>query len=334
MRRTAAKFIFKLVGTIVATVALGGLLLLLFHRASPPFLPPLPNPNGYEDLLQAAAMATKGPTDHEVTDREELRDLVKKNREALERVRLGLSRECRVPLEYSREYRSKHFSTDLMPLRRLQAALTQEGRLADMEGNGEALWSYLNIISLGEELSRGGLVIDHLFAWSVEELGLLELRRLEPTFTDARGKEVASALERVLERKEPFEEVLARERAFQRLYRLDERIKEEALCLWCFHETVEMSRHETLVWLKHSEARKALLLADIAIHLHKQTKGRLPLTLTELVPGYLHSVPLDPFTGSPLIYELTPDGYSLAIAGPKGKKDGGISPVWPAFAGN
>jgi hypothetical protein len=62
---------------------------------------PLPNPNGYDDFVGAGAML-KGDVPDEMTGTlEECRKFVTANREALDRGHLGLTRECRVPTQYS-----------------------------------------------------------------------------------------------------------------------------------------------------------------------------------------------------------------------------------------
>jgi len=44
-------------------------------------------------------------------------------------------------------------------------------------------------------------------------------------------------------------------------------------------------------------------------------KGRYPLDLADLVPAYLESVPVDPFTKRQYDYELTKDGFTLTCLG-------------------
>ena len=43
--------------------------------------------------------------------------------------------------------------------------------------------------------------------------------------------------------------------------------------------------------------------------------GRLPDTLSELVPAYLTVVPLDPFDGQPVRYKKLPVGYVVYCLG-------------------
>ncbi len=89
------------------------------------------------------------------------------------------------------------------------------------------------------------------------------------------------------------------------------------------------------------EAIRRLKLAAIAIEQHKRRHGRLPLTLEELVPAFLKTVPLDPMDGMPLRYRLHLDGgFRLYSIGTDLKDDGGVGSLrqedkdlvfpWPA----
>ena len=51
--------------------------------------------------------------------------------------------------------------------------------------------------------------------------------------------------------------------------------------------------------------------------------GRWPIKLAELCPSLVASVPLDIFTGKPLIYKPRKDGYLLYSVGPNLKDEGG-----------
>jgi len=53
-------------------------------------------------------------------------------------------------------------------------------------------------------------------------------------------------------------------------------------------------------------------------------QNALPGALTNLVPQYLASLPVDPVTGGPLLYRQTPDAYVIYGAGDNRRDDGGI----------
>jgi hypothetical protein len=57
----------------------------------------------------------------------------------------------------------------------------------------------------------------------------------------------------------------------------------------------------------------------------RKEKGSYPKSLEELVPDYMPEVPLDPWTGKPLIYRRTPQRYTLYAVGPNRVDDGGVT---------
>jgi hypothetical protein len=72
------------------------------------------------------------------------------------------------------------------------------------------------------------------------------------------------------------------------------------------------------------------LTTELAIRLFKDDHGRLPDSLDQLVPKYLASSPIDPYSadGASLIYRLSGDGYLLYSIGPDRRDDGGEFGVW------
>jgi len=70
----------------------------------------------------------------------------------------------------------------------------------------------------------------------------------------------------------------------------------------------------------------ALLLASYALQAYHQEKRTYPASLAELVPGYLHAIPNDPFAANkPLCYKRTGADFLLYSIGPDGKDDGGVT---------
>jgi hypothetical protein len=65
------------------------------------------------------------------------------------------------------------------------------------------------------------------------------------------------------------------------------------------------------------------LQVALALAAYRADHGRYPVTLAELAPKYLPSVPNDIFSGKPLIYRPDKDGYLLYSVGGNGKDDGG-----------
>ena len=132
------------------------LTVVIFSIRQPPPSSPLPNPNGYDDLLKAGQSVTGKLDGLSDLDHDALRALVATNAEALQLLRLGLSRKCAVPTDATIAYFGS-ISGDLIGLKSLARLLAAEGRLAEMEGRpADAARSYVDAIRLGAGMSRGG----------------------------------------------------------------------------------------------------------------------------------------------------------------------------------
>jgi hypothetical protein len=72
------------------------------------------------------------------------------------------------------------------------------------------------------------------------------------------------------------------------------------------------------------QALLRLLSTDLALRRFQTAERMFPNELRSLVPKFLPAVPLDPFTGAPLIYRRQGDAFELYSTGPK-QVDGGGS---------
>jgi hypothetical protein len=73
---------------------------------------------------------------------------------------------------------------------------------------------------------------------------------------------------------------------------------------------------------RYEQTRQNLFIA-FALAAHRADTGRYPESLAELAPKYLDAVPGDLFSGKPLIYKPSDNGYLLYSVGPNSKDDGG-----------
>ncbi len=61
----------------------------------------------------------------------------------------------------------------------------------------------------------------------------------------------------------------------------------------------------------------------VAVERYRQHAGTLPTTLNDLLPAYLSSAPIDPFSGRALVYRPTNPGFVVYSVGPNRHDDGG-----------
>ncbi len=74
-------------------------------------------------------------------------------------------------------------------------------------------------------------------------------------------------------------------------------------------------------------------MTDLALREFHLDRRSYPASLSELVPDYLPSPPLDPFSGQSLHYRQQNETYVLYSIGPNQANDGGQAVTWPDLIG-
>jgi hypothetical protein len=96
------------------------------------------------------------------------------------------------------------------------------------------------------------------------------------------------------------------------------------------------------VWLEFTDTHTALTRAVplfLAIEQFLFDNNRLPTTLDELIPRYIAAIPIDPFSGKPLLYKISPPGtdpnipntYAIYSTGPDQVDHGATFPPMDRF---
>jgi hypothetical protein len=145
----------------VVTLIVVGIVAAIFD-GGPPAQPKLPVPNGYDDLVRAGSMV-KGRWSPRLTslggNLERLRAALEPNKAVLDLARIGLGRECMVPIERSRDSQG-----ELAPnqaIRAVSALLQAEAMLFEADGRFvEASRSWRDKLALGQAVTQGGMGSD------------------------------------------------------------------------------------------------------------------------------------------------------------------------------
>jgi hypothetical protein len=308
-----------IVGVIAVLVAAGILAMILIGRPAVPLA--LPNPNGYDDLLKAGQAVIGKIDDTPDLDHESLRALVTTNAEALRLLRVGLARDCAVPTDAQIANFGAVITGDLVALKSLAKMLSAEGRLAEIDNRpADATRSYTDSIRLGNEMSRGGLLINRLVGIACEHMGLIPLVKLLPKLNCEQMRAVVAELEQIDEGTVPWREVLQNENRFVRaqMGKYPNPIKLLS-DLW----QGRRMRRGALETHDLAAAHLRLLIVELALRSYKCDQGSGPGNLTQLVPKYLREVPKDPFNGKPLTYRPSGTNWVLYSLGPDLMDDGG-----------
>jgi len=278
----------------------------------------LPNPNGYDDLVWAGEHLDGAmiPYDDAASEAE-LRRFVTQNSEAFATARVGLDRECCVPIAYDASSIKAEYEREAA-VRDMGLAFIAEGRLAEMERKTvRAMRSYLDASRLSCAGARGGLLVNLLGGWAVEEIAMDRACRLRKSLTSEECRDLIPVLQAIDANREPVSEGFARERMWGR--RTEPwRGRLSFLFDWItkYREIVKQEEYG-------HRARTCLLICELGLRSYRLEQGGDPVKLDELVPDHLPALPVDPFTGNPPVYRRTSTGYQLYCVGPNGRDDGG-----------
>lgn len=270
----------------------------IFLEEPLPPLAPLPEPNGYDDLVKAGGWVSPDVGNYGENNTEQLRELVSSNAAALSLARVGLSRECRVPVQYSLSYISNHLN-DLAGFKMLAQAFAAEGRLAELENRpADAAKSYLDLIALADKSARGGVLIDGLVGMAIEEIGRDHLQNLVSRLGAHVCRETATSLETLDSQAQSWDEIVQQENAWSRGtyrgWRYD-------LMRLQTGKSMAAAIAKSKQNFNGEEQKTRQLIIALAARAYELEKGHPPASAADLAPEYLKAVPRDPFTGRKMV---------------------------------
>lgn len=291
-----------------------------FVMGRKPAFPPLPSPNAYDDFLSARKSASGPIGDFPVLSKDELRELLATNVEALRIVRQGFTHTCSVPTEAAITNFSAMIN-DLADFKALAQLLAAEGRLAELEGRpGDAAESYCDAMRLGNEISHGGFLIYRLVGVAIEAIGGSRLAKVSPELNPAQRTAVIARLETLEDARVTWEEVMRNENAFARHeLRKGPNVVKLIISWWSARPAKAKAKVRHDLALAHLR----LNVTELALQAYLAQNGRSPPALAELVPKYLKRAPLDPFSEQPMVYRPQGTNWLLYSLGPDKIDNGG-----------
>ncbi|MFO0950511.1 MAG: hypothetical protein U0835_05040 [Isosphaeraceae bacterium] len=288
--------------------------------------PPMPDPNGYDDLVAAGAMVQgqmPAQGDLRKAATEDLRSWVGSNADALARARVGLGRETRVRLPDELMPQSRMDA--LSGLRQLARLLTAEGEIASRDGKpAETARSVVDAFRLARGTAHGGVIIDHQVGSAVEMMTEQCLHRWLDTLPAAECRTLIAAVEDQARGRETVDTIFARDQAFT--------TSRSGWQQWVAGKLAARMVAGTMASLKTSmtlierlhQAQRGILAATLALRLYRldHPEAPVPAGLEALVPAYLPSVPADPFGKGPIKMKVEQGGKAFVYSvGPDGVDD-------------
>jgi hypothetical protein len=258
-------------------------------------LPPLPNPNGYDDFVKAQNLIVGTSADFAWGSLEDLRKHVAENAGVLKFVRIGLAKQCRIALSFTTNYLDLRSLGDIKRVTRL---LEAEGRLAELERRtNDAARIYLVTIRYGMESCRGGVMIDHLVGIACETIGVNALQRITASLDATACRDLSKQLQEIERRQESLADVMRNEAEW---VRLTIPVWQRVAATIPFASLTRRAQKNFVTKCNQSELPFKRLIIDLAVRAYELDRGRHPRSLNELVPDYLDAVPVDPATGMKL----------------------------------
>jgi hypothetical protein len=226
--------------------------------------------------------------------------LISNNQKALKLISDGLSRESRVPNDYSAQYLSR-IAPQIESLTPAEVLLCAEGRLAELEGRtNDAAKTYIQGVRFGQECSRGGIIFTRLTGMGCEGLAEKSLEKLTNSLDGPGSRETAQALETIDAKAEPFADTLAEEKSWSHTeYGLQGRIVE----FFTYKKMVQPVLDKFTAESEAAALRRRQLMVAFAARAYELDKGKRPETPGDLAPDYLKAIPLDPTTGTNLVWK-------------------------------
>jgi hypothetical protein len=291
-----------LIAGLVLVILVVGLVLLLARSRPLPEVK-LPEPNGYLDIVKAGKLLHFGANAESIwanpsPTAEEYRACLSTNQEALQLVRAGLSHECRVPVEYSTSFLDAHLEV-LGKIKSLARTLQFEGRLAELEQRpSDAAHSYVDIVRLGNEVGRGGLLIDALVGTACQAIGLAALQAVVPRLEAHPCRDLLRSLETIDTRRESWTNIVQCELRFGQRSMGWRGMVVGWITAGQTRQTLQKAEQK---WLLQITTLRQVEI-ELAARAFAKEKGRRAETAAELIPDYLKSIPRNPANDTPLVY--------------------------------
>jgi len=288
---------------IVVALAVVALLAVVYSASEKPEpAVTLPKPNGYDDFVAAGKMLAIDAGNWDDLEIDKLRSVLETNKPVFALVRKGLTRTSQFPTDYSQTDFPRYLS-DLGNMKHLAQALSADGKLAEAEGrNDDAAEDYATTIELGAEANRGGFLIHSLVDDAIEAIGAKKLTAIVSILSAQESRQCLQALVKAETDRDSFDKIKAQEKLFYLHAPLREKLADLPLRL--------IGRDGMAASLAKTESKyiaSVLLIrklsVQLAAHAFELEKGRPATNWSDLVPGYLASIPNDPTKNRPIAFD-------------------------------
>ncbi|MEO1523912.1 MAG: hypothetical protein AAFX06_00670 [Planctomycetota bacterium] len=158
----------------------------------------IPNPNGYDTLLQAAEKVQSLPEDFfETEDVESLQNCLESNSQAFALVDQACGEEIVVPIQ-TVDLESPEWTNSVSSLRNLLRLMTVQARVAELEDRPlDAAMVYAKMLDVSERADEGGLLVHSLVSLAGKGMAHDPLSGMAESLSDDGRAQLAARLKEI-----------------------------------------------------------------------------------------------------------------------------------------
>ena len=292
------KSLAKLLLAGAAVLVLAVVAALLFKPKAT--MPPLPVPNGLDDLMRAASSIQPWPGGSFDTDPktpEERLSLLASNAPALEMIRTGLARAIRLPT--TNDLTSSLALDQAAALKRVARLVAIESRSARDRGDAtNALGSALTLFDLSNHGTKGGLVIHGLVGVAIRSMACRAMEDVLGLENAAVCRMAAQSMFEKATNAPTAADFISNEWEWRRTLPIGTQLGGHLVEL--MNGSARKSEEKFIQRVDQQRQIEATLVRDLAAAAFRLEHGRTATNWTELVPAYLPEIPRNATNNTPL----------------------------------
>ena len=280
-------------------ISLGVCVIILMFRLADwacrrgPALPPPPKPNGYEQIVIAARDIKPLPHDFENLSSTQIQQFARQNFPSIEKMRAAFPLDSSVTVEVKKDWQDRH-EEDLSNLKRLAVALGLEAKIQLINGQtNNAARCEVDSICLAQRVNKGGILLDGITGLGMEIISSASLQSLLSQMDASACRDAASRLEEIQSKREKPETIIATQKAWSaRRFGLIDYIGS------ILTRKSDAKRYAQFIERSHESAgRTQRVMLRLAARAYELDHHKPPANISDLIPVYLKSVPINPENG-------------------------------------
>jgi hypothetical protein len=280
-----------------------------------------PTPNAYDEIIRLTpSWADKSLPNRPGASPSLMRVFAEENQQDLDSLRAAIALPGTVVLLNESEGALREVIDETRAIRNLQLALRAS---ADGQQDVQQAAIGRDLLRLGDRASNGGIFLHRAVASLITQDGIKLIHRTRRQLERDQLLSLIKEITQLEGHMESGDAVADRDRNWAiKTSDWPIRVVLAAIDFSGAESTSEIAQQMQSI-IAMDLALLRLLRVELALHAFRRDHGKLPATLTELMPALLDAIPIDPFSNQPLLYRPKGDEFELYSVGVDGRDDNG-----------